>query len=163
MIGERREFLHALANDALAIADEEDRDIAENVRRPARRRHGAAAMRLIVERIRALGSLTGADDAMERQMPTPFIAALSRELESVNAVYRANFARKAHEDVSLPLLRRICTRGVSATLQFTCSTRPRQIAARQRGRLFAVHENFSGSTTRSWTPSVSLERRNSSH
>jgi hypothetical protein len=124
----RREFLHALAADARAIADEEDRDIAPELRRPARRRHMAAAMRLIAERLRALGPLTGADGdvlgalndraaSLEAARSSPSLASLSRELEAVNKLYAANFAKRMREEVSLPLLRSICTRAVHATLQ----------------------------------------------
>jgi len=127
-IDTRREFLHALGADALAIADEEDRDIAPELRRPARRRHMAAAMRLIGERIRAFGELTGADGdvlgtlddravAIEAERPTPSLAALSRELEAVNKLYAVNFPKRKRDEVSLPLLRQICSRAVHATLQ----------------------------------------------
>lgn len=116
----------------------EEKFIRRGARRPARRRHAAATLTLLSNRIRMIGGLSGADadvvagmfrraeqlEAQEEAELKPevvdsVVKELEAELASIAQVYKRDFANKLRTEVNLPLLRRVLHRASSVAIQAT--------------------------------------------
>jgi hypothetical protein len=133
----RHELLVALAEDQLALWDEERAFIAEGGRRRARLRHVVATLRRFYELLGRVGPPSAADadllvrldDAagnVERSLQaleecrsanaTAINRAVVGELDDLDRLYRENFAGRQRRDVDAVLIGRLCARAASAAL-----------------------------------------------
>lgn len=137
-VPERRGFLLQLGADIEHFLAWEEKFIRRGARRPARRRHAAATLTLLSNRIRMIGGLSGADadvvagmfrraeqlEAQEEAELKPevvdsVVKELEAELASIAQVYKRDFANKLRTEVNLPLLRRVLHRASSVAIQAT--------------------------------------------
>lgn len=135
---ERRAFAVQLGEDLLFFLDWEGKFVTTGAQRPARLRHAAATLRILVERARKVAALAGADDGAIARMISRAellesdhaalvkeradggegaIESLERELTSLAKLYKTNFAGKARATAPLPLLRRTLYRACSVAMQ----------------------------------------------